>query len=114
MAIVGGVRLLVCGGMGFVAGLGGNVLTQSISSYNATGSVNISFGDAVFAGVTNSLVCMATMGSMNMWMSDSFNTTLAGKTFEGVLLNLCHLTQQILPHLFILKLYMNCLMVSYL
>ena len=66
---------------GFVAGFGGNVLTQSISSYNATGSININIGDALFAGVTNSLVCMATMGSMNLWMSDSFNPALSGKTF---------------------------------
>ena len=81
MAIGGGVGLLVCGGMGFAAGFGGNVLTQSISSYNATGSININLGDALFAGVTNSLVCMATMGSMNLWMSDSFNPALSGKTF---------------------------------
>ena len=81
MAIGGKVGLLVCGGMGFAAGFGGNVLTQSISSYNATGSINIDLGDALFAGVTNSLVCLATMGSMNLWMSDSFNPALSGKTF---------------------------------
>ena len=81
MAIGGGVGLLVCGGMGFVAGFGGNILSQSISSYNSTGDISIKLGDALFAGFTNSLVCMATMGSMNLWMSDSFNPALAGKTF---------------------------------
>ena len=81
MAIGGGVGLLVCGGMGFAAGFGGNILSQSISSYNSTGVISIILGDAFFAGFTNSLVCMATMGSMNLWMSDSFNPALAGKTF---------------------------------
>ena len=67
--------------MGFAAGFGGNILSQSISSYNSTGDICIKLDDAFFAGFTNSLVCMATMGSMNLWMSDSFNPALAGKTF---------------------------------
>ena len=81
MAIGGGVGLLVCGGMGFAVGFGGNILSQSISSYNSTGDISIKLGDAFFAGFTNSLVCMTTMGSMNLWMSDSFNPALTGKTF---------------------------------
>ena len=81
MAIGGGVGLLVCGGMGFAAGFGGNILSQSISSYNSTGDISIKLGDAFFAGFTNSLVCMATMRSMNLWMSDSFGPALTGKTF---------------------------------
>ena len=81
MAIGGGVGLLVCGGIGFAAGFGGNILSQSISSYNSTGDITIKLGDAFFAGFTNSIVCMATMGSMNLWMSDSFSPALTGKTF---------------------------------
>ena len=81
IAIGGGIGLLACGGMGFAAGFSGNVLSQSISSYRETGSIKIDFGDAVFSGVTNTLVCMATMVGMNSCMSDSFSPALSGKTF---------------------------------
>lgn len=81
MAIGGGFGLLACGGIGFAAGFGGNILSQSISSYRETGSVKINIGDAVFSGVTNSLVCVATMVGMNSCMSDSFSPALLGKTF---------------------------------
>ena len=83
MAIGGGFGLLACGGVGFAAGFGGNIVNQSISSYRETGSVKINFGDAVFAGVTNSLVCIMTMVGMNSAMSDSFSPALSGKTFKS-------------------------------
>lgn len=35
------------------------------------------------SGVINSLVCVATLGSMNLYMSDSFNPALLGKTFRS-------------------------------
>ncbi|MBQ8206895.1 MAG: hypothetical protein IJZ77_05470 [Bacilli bacterium] len=56
-------------------------MSQSISFYNSTGDITIKLGDAFFAGFTNSIVCMATMGSMNLWMSDSFSPALTGKNF---------------------------------
>ena len=81
MAIGGGIGLLVCGGMGFTAGFSGNLLSQSISSYHETGNIKINIGDAIFSGITNSLVCIATMVGMNSSMSDSFSPALSGKTF---------------------------------
>ena len=83
MAIGGAIGLLVCGGLGFVAGATGNVLNQSISSYHKTGSIKIDIGDVVFSGITSSLACMATMVGMNSSMSDSFSPALSGKTFRS-------------------------------
>ena len=81
MAITGGWGLLACAGLGFLAGMGGNFVNQSISSYHESGSVSINVGDMIFSGMVNSLVCVATMGGMNLNMSDSFNPALLGKTF---------------------------------
>ena len=63
MAIGGVPGLLVCGVMGFAAGLGGNILSQSISSYNSTGNITIKVKDAIFAGLTNSLVVWLQWGA---------------------------------------------------
>ncbi len=81
MAIGGGFGVLACATLGFAAGAGGNIVNQSISSYRASGNININVGDVIFAGVVNSLICVVTMGSMNLYMSDSFNPALLGKTF---------------------------------
>ena len=81
MAITGGWGLLACAVLGFAAGASGNLVNQSISSYRESGNVTINVGDVIFAGVVNSLVCVATMGSMILYMSDSFNPALLGKTF---------------------------------
>jgi len=81
MSLNGGLGFLACGGLGFVAGGIGNILTQTISSYNATGSIHIDAEDAIFAGFINSLISLATMGCMILWMSDSFSSALSGKTF---------------------------------
>ena len=77
MAIGEGLGLLFCGEISF----GGNILSQSISSYNSTSDITIKFGEAFFAGFINSLVCMATMRSMNLCMSDSFIPALTVNTF---------------------------------
>lgn len=58
-----------------------DTISNDISSYRKSGNENINVGDVIFAGVVNSLVCVATMGGMNLYMSDSFNPALLGKTF---------------------------------
>ena len=77
MTICVGLGLLFCGEISF----GCNILSQSLSSYNSTSDITIKFGEAFFAGFINSLVCMVTMRSMNLCMSDSFIPALTVKTF---------------------------------
>ena len=67
MTICVGLGLLFCGEISF----GGNILSQSILSYNSISDITIKFGEAFFAGFINSLVFMATMRSMNLCTSDS-------------------------------------------
>ncbi len=44
---------------------------------------NFNVGTAIFSGLSNAAFTLLTMGSMNLWMANSYRPALLGKTFAS-------------------------------